>query len=82
LETALFVRAALGLPTLRAGPRFRNLCVNLRDLLVRHTQGMPPRNPSVSLTLRKIARFQLGDPSLSSGRLDYGIDFRKVWEIA
>lgn len=40
---------------------FRNLCVNLRNLLVRHTQGMPPRNPSVFLTLRKMARFQSGD---------------------
>ena len=33
LETALFVRAALGLPTLQAGPRFHNLCVNLQDCL-------------------------------------------------
>jgi hypothetical protein len=40
---------------------FHNLCVNLRDLLVRHTQGMPPRNPLISLILRKIARFQIGN---------------------
>jgi hypothetical protein len=37
---------------------FRNLCVNLRDLLVRHTHGMPPRNPLIFLTLRKTPRFQ------------------------
>jgi hypothetical protein len=36
---------------------FPNLRVNLRGLLVRHTQGMPPRNPLISLTLEKIARF-------------------------
>jgi hypothetical protein len=40
---------------------FPNLCVNLRALLVRHTQGMPPRNPLIFLTLRKIARFQIGN---------------------
>jgi hypothetical protein len=42
-------------------PSGGQVCVNLRDLFVRHTQGMPPHNPLIFLTLRKIARFQIGN---------------------
>ena len=39
------------------GPFPQCLCQSA-GLIVRHTHGMPPHNPLISLPLRKIARFQ------------------------
>ena len=40
---------------------FRNLCVNLRNYLCGVQLCTPPRNPLVSLTLRKFAYFYIGN---------------------
>ena len=53
---ALFVRALLGRPTLRAGPQFRNLCVKLRGSLCDVLKYVSAY-PLVFLDLAKNCRF-------------------------
>jgi hypothetical protein len=49
---------------------FRDLCVSppeadgSTESVVRHTQGMPPRDSLISLTSRKIAHFRTGNKKL------------------